>query len=32
MDMAMDMDMVIEYIEEQGIMYEANLNNLALTL
>ncbi len=32
MDMAMDMDMVIEYIEEQGIMYEANFDNLALTL
>ncbi len=25
--MAMDMDMVIEYIEEQGIMNEATLNN-----
>jgi hypothetical protein len=32
MDMAMDMDMVIEYREEHVGSYKVSLNNFALTL
>jgi hypothetical protein len=32
MDMAMDMDMVIEYRVGHSIIYEVSLNNFALTL
>jgi hypothetical protein len=31
-DMAMDMDMVIEYRERHSIIYEVSLSNFALTL
>jgi hypothetical protein len=32
MDMVMDMDMVIEYREGHAGIYEASVNNFALTL